>query len=64
MKKKIEGIIQESISVKSSLMNAGPQLDNIQKSAESMIKALRSGGKVIVFGNGGSAADSQHIAAE
>ncbi|MFA5165374.1 MAG: D-sedoheptulose 7-phosphate isomerase [Candidatus Omnitrophota bacterium] len=64
MKKKIEGIIQESISVKSALMSAGPQLENIQKAAESMIKALKSGGKVIVFGNGGSAADSQHIAAE
>jgi D-sedoheptulose 7-phosphate isomerase len=62
MKKKIEGIIQESISVKSAL--AGAQAGNIQRAAESMIRALKSGGKVIVFGNGGSAADSQHIAAE
>jgi D-sedoheptulose 7-phosphate isomerase len=29
-----------------------------------LIKSLKSGGKVIIFGNGGSAADSQHMAAE
>jgi D-sedoheptulose 7-phosphate isomerase len=32
--------------------------------AEMIIRSIRSGGKVIVFGNGGSAADAQHMAAE
>lgn len=62
MKKKIEEIIRESIAVKTQVI--GSQLDSIGKAADAMIKALKSGGKVIVFGNGGSAADSQHIAAE
>jgi D-sedoheptulose 7-phosphate isomerase len=32
--------------------------------ATAMVKAVRNGGKVLVFGNGGSAADAQHMAAE
>lgn len=62
MKKKIEEIIEESIAVKKDLIKS--QLDSIQKAAEVMINALKTGGKIIIFGNGGSAADSQHIAAE
>ncbi|OGX30323.1 MAG: phosphoheptose isomerase [Omnitrophica WOR_2 bacterium RIFCSPHIGHO2_01_FULL_49_10] len=62
MKKKIEGILEESISVKKGLIAS--QLDAIEKAAGVIIKALKAGGKVIIFGNGGSAADSQHIAAE
>ncbi len=59
---KIEGILKESICVKTALMEQ--QSGNIRKAAEAMIRALKKGGKVIVFGNGGSAADSQHMAAE
>jgi len=62
MKKKIEGILEESISVKKGLMAS--QLDAIEKAAGAIIKSLKSGGKVVIFGNGGSAADSQHMAAE
>jgi D-sedoheptulose 7-phosphate isomerase len=36
----------------------------ILRAAETMVGALKQGGKVLVFGNGGSAADSQHFAAE
>ena len=36
----------------------------IEKAAGIIIRSLKAGGKVIVFGNGGSAADAQHIAAE
>jgi len=36
----------------------------IEKSAKTIIKCLRAGKKVVLFGNGGSAADCQHIAAE
>ncbi len=32
--------------------------------ANALVKVFRSGGKLIVFGNGGSAADAQHLAAE
>lgn len=39
-------------------------LDEIVRGAELIVEALRVGGKVMLCGNGGSAADSQHIAAE
>ena len=62
MKKKIEKILEEAITVKKDLIAS--QVDAIGNAAEMMIKALKSGGKVMIFGNGGSAADSQHMAAE
>jgi len=62
MKDKIKYLIEESINVKKDVISS--QLDPIQKTAEAVIATLRAGGKVILFGNGGSAADSQHIAAE
>ena len=37
---------------------------NIEKSITVIVKCLRKGNKVVLFGNGGSAADAQHIAAE
>ncbi len=36
----------------------------IEAAAQAMIKALQSGGKIVLCGNGGSAADAQHLAAE
>lgn len=41
--------------------NLGPQIDEL---AQRIIKSLKAGGKVILMGNGGSAGDAQHIAAE
>jgi D-sedoheptulose 7-phosphate isomerase len=38
--------------------------DKIVLAAESVARCLRDGGKILLFGNGGSAADAQHIAAE
>ena len=40
------------------------QIDNINKAALLIIDALKKGGKILLCGNGGSAADAQHIAAE
>jgi len=37
---------------------------NIEKSIQAIVKCLKKGNKVVLFGNGGSAADAQHIAAE
>ena len=54
--------IQESIAVKEQLVGSSPQL--IADAARLIISSMRSGGKLIVFGNGGSAADAQHLAAE
>ncbi len=61
MKDLIERSIQESIDTKQLLKN---QAGEIAKIAELAIDCLVKGGKIILFGNGGSAADSQHIAAE
>ena len=38
--------------------------DSIEKAAKLCIDSLNSDGKILLFGNGGSAADAQHIAAE
>jgi D-sedoheptulose 7-phosphate isomerase len=44
-------------------MRAGP-LDAVARAADLIVSVYRAGGKVLVFGNGGSAADAQHFAAE
>src|SRR5262245_35993464 len=38
--------------------------ERLLAAAEAIVESLRAGGKVLVFGNGGSAADAQHLAAE
>jgi len=44
--------------------NLAGQADTIVQIAEQMTKAFRQGKKVLLFGNGGSAADAEHIACE
>ena len=62
MRKKIEASIKDSIRTKEELLKG--QAQNIEKTAVAIIDSLKKGGKLLIFGNGGSAADSQHIAAE
>jgi len=62
MRDKISDILLESIQVKEAILRT--QLGKIKEIADLVIESLRGKGKVIVFGNGGSASDSQHIAAE
>jgi len=38
--------------------------DKVETTAQLCIDSLKNGGKILIFGNGGSAADAQHIAAE
>jgi len=61
MEDKIISILNESIKVKEAIKDLAPQ---IRKVSEEIIKAYRNKKKVVLFGNGGSAADAQHIAAE
>jgi len=62
LKKRAEELLKESIGVKEEFLKHGPaKLADITKV---IAGSLKSGGKLILFGNGGSAADSQHIAAE
>jgi len=62
MRERIKDILLESIQVKEEILRS--QIGQIVEIAQLMIDCLKKDGKVIVFGNGGSASDSQHIAAE
>src|ERR1700728_1307980 len=62
--KRIKALIESSIAVKQSLLNSGETVATIAKVSEMLVNALRKGNKVLLAGNGGSAADAQHIAAE
>ena len=59
----IKQIFSESIETKQKML-AGDQLVNLAKMGEIIVKAIKSGGKILLCGNGGSAADAQHLAAE
>jgi phosphoheptose isomerase len=52
----------ETIALHQQVMDG--DLQPLVAAADAMVRAMRNGGKVLVFGNGGSAADAQHAAAE
>jgi len=56
--------IQESIKVKQALLEDKHLLNQIADVVKEFVVALSHGHKILLFGNGGSAADAQHIAAE
>lgn len=60
----IEQIIKDSIDVKSLIINDKEFIGRIQSAADICIESLKAGGKIHFCGNGGSAADAQHLAAE
>jgi len=64
MSKKIETIIKESISIKNQILGNLKFNDLIIQSVRVILDALQSGNKLYFCGNGGSAADAQHLAAE
>lgn len=64
MSDRISQSIQDSIQAKQAILNDSTFFANIEKAAEIMIESLRQGGKIHFCGNGGSAADAQHLAAE
>jgi D-sedoheptulose 7-phosphate isomerase len=64
MQEKITHFISESIATKQRLLADEKLIKTIQKVAECMVIAFQNDKKVLFCGNGGSAADAQHIAAE
>lgn len=56
--------IQSSIEVKQILLSDSTFHDLVARAAMQIVTSLRGGGKVLFCGNGGSAADAQHLAAE
>ena len=60
----IAKIINSNIFVKQALLNDKHLLSAIEAAANKIISCYKAGGKLLLCGNGGSAADAQHIAAE
>jgi D-sedoheptulose 7-phosphate isomerase len=56
--------IRDSAAVTQTLLDSHSYLTSVVAVAEAMTKCLRAGNKILFFGNGGSAADAQHLAAE
>ena len=61
MKDIIENEFLEHIKTSKLLHNL---TESVAFSAQLCIESLKNGGKILLFGNGGSAADAQHFAAE
>jgi D-sedoheptulose 7-phosphate isomerase len=61
---RVTKLIEASIAAKQSLLNSTDLVSTVAKVSEILVEALRRGNKLLLFGNGGSAADAQHIAAE
>jgi D-sedoheptulose 7-phosphate isomerase len=60
----IKDQIKQSLIIKQKLLESVPVLDAIEKSSLAIIAAYLNKKKLLLAGNGGSAADAQHIAAE
>ena len=60
----IDNIIQDSINVKQLIVNDKELVKRINDAAMTCVESLKNGGKIHFCGNGGSAADAQHLAAE
>lgn len=64
MKQTIRSIIQASIDAKQEILKDETMIHNIHECVHIITAAFRNGNKVLFCGNGGSAADAQHLAAE
>lgn len=60
----IKRVIEESIQTKQLILEDDAFLERIKQAADEIVNCYRADGKVLLCGNGGSAADAQHIAAE
>lgn len=64
MSKLIKDLLSESIAVKTRMLKDDIVIKTIQEATDLCIAALENGHKLLFAGNGGSASDAQHIAAE
>ncbi len=60
----LKRIIKDSIDLKTKVLNSPQLLELTLKVADDIVKCFKNDGKVLFCGNGGSAADAQHLAAE
>jgi D-sedoheptulose 7-phosphate isomerase len=64
MQQKIRDIVQASINTKQQVLNSPELLKCVEDITNMLVAAFKNGNKVLFCGNGGSAADAQHLAAE
>ncbi|MDD4202414.1 MAG: D-sedoheptulose 7-phosphate isomerase [Candidatus Omnitrophica bacterium] len=64
MEKIIKEYIKASIDVKTKLLNSPEVIKSIKDVVQAIKECFEKGGKLLVFGNGGSASDAQHMVAE
>src|SRR5215204_7665287 len=64
MSEKIKAIINASVAVKQKVLQDEKLLKTTEQIVDAMVSALQNGSRVYFCGNGGSAADAQHLAAE
>lgn len=64
MREKIKNIIAESVAVKNKILSDEKLLSTIEKVTTTIVDALKNNHRIYFCGNGGSAADAQHLAAE
>src|SRR5467141_1564728 len=62
--RRVAELIEASIATKQSLLSSPDLVVTVATVSEILVSTLKQGNKVLLFGNGGSAADAQHIAAE
>lgn len=62
MTNQISAIVADSLEVKRSFFDA--HAADVERAAQLIANAFKANGKLLIFGNGGSAADAQHIAGE
>jgi len=60
----IQKIIERSIATKQQIIDDQTLMVTVRKVADAIVACYKNGGKVLFCGNGGSAADAQHLAAE
>ena len=61
---RVQARIRESVAVKETLLQDGELIRLVAEVGRDLAAALRGGHRAFLFGNGGSAADAQHLAAE
>ena len=64
MSQKIKDIIAASITVKQQILQDEAMIKTVADCVTAIVTAFKNGNKVLFCGNGGSAADAQHLAAE
>ncbi len=64
MEEHIKSIIKNNIQVKQGMLSEPEIINTVLKVVKEIVSCYKNGGKILLCGNGGSAADAQHIAAE